>query len=898
MSIQQALSFLKCLDSSPDAVYSGFWMAESGGVVPGKGSVHILAEELEPAYKSILESGTGGKLPTFHVTLNQTNVLGRKTENILSVRVLCVDLDREVLDNEYREIRDTFNPALIVESSPNKYHLYWRISPDITIPEWKAIQTGLALWFTADYNLRNPSATIRIPGFPRLTKSGEPFTPRIKHRGNQSVLTLTHVHLLFPDIDKAIEKANIRLGEIAKEQSRLSKELRKGKKITELGAGIGRNALLYQTLTDFVLAFPWQDDLLSEAIDEEAHRINESYPEPLPATEVADVVKKVTGKREAFVTKKREAQLIIMEDYVEETSAKTSAINCTPETINISKFDNGKPIAFNVTRIKTKLPLGQPSIPASLKDSARLFASRLFKKNPKKLAKKLSSGFTSKSYEDFAHYFCRNLELIGKFRISGPSVSVKDTNFWGETIHGFQTLGKESFLAYASEVINALSSTLLANDEYSKDFKTAPTSALLSRIALVLWKVAQLYPPAQRQDDNLICFQDGIFDLTTGTFSRNPDAPLLHSHPIACYWNYETEKQYERGLSVGEIAPVFAKYFADWFPKDPLTAKVLFRFFGYCCTTSRAYQTFAFFHGPGGAGKGSLAEVIQGIVGSRNSISLDYKTLDGGFKLAEMHDRLVIAVDEAEGSEDEHLTRLSLIKKLTGGQRMQIERKYQLPFEDEIVGKAILMANEAPTYQDKGGSIQRRILALGFEQTFAGMSVELPSHCILKSDASKIATISALMWSKAIQAKEPRPFHVRKSLAIEVGEREVVHNIDIVKKLCDNFLEQDHACKLKSAVLKELVYYVSERENIKLSGRPEARMKQEIKSRYPGVKYLFSLRDGHERTRGYRGLKLNREAILAEYPDITSDMGSLVKYQNLAEAVLPDAPGKMIELDD
>lgn len=897
LNITQALSFLKCLDSSPNAVFSGFWMPESGvGVIKGKGSVHLLAEELLPAYESIsgkAEHSTSTEHnPTFHVTLNQTNVLGRKRENILAPRVLCLDLDWHLNDQEYSEIRDTFSPTLIVESSPNKYHYYWKISPDISLPEWSDMQLGLAFGFKGDLNLRNISATIRVPGFPRITKAGLAFTPRIKHRGNPRTLTHKELIYLFPLFPTWIEEGKEQLKSLAAEQSRLAKELRKGKPVTELSEGIGRNALLYSALKDFAFSFTWHDDLLPETIEAEAYRINDALPEPLPLSEVADVLKKVQGKREAFCRKKSEAQIGIMEDYVETAQPELPKAKPAEPSRHRSKLNGST---------SHTPPVERPAahIPDSIYQSARLYAQRLFKKDPDTLCKIMAEDFTSKSYEKISHYFCQNLNLIGKFRVNGPSISVKDTNFWGETVHAFQTLGKEVFLSFSSEAVNALSGLLINHDEYSKQFKSAPSTSLLNKIALTIWKVALGYPPVPRQSDNIICFQDGVFDLTTGTFTKDLDAPLLNSHPIACYWNYETEKGYVSGLPLTELVPVFAKYFADWFPRDIQTAKVLFRFFGYCCTTSRSYQTFAFFHGPGGAGKGSLAEVIQGIVGYRNSVSFEYKTLDGGFKLAEMHDRLVIAIDEAEGTEAEHLTRLSLIKKLTGGQRMQIERKYQLPFEDEIVGKCILMANESPTYQDKGGSIQRRILALGFEQSYSGVSVDLPSSHILRADASKIATLSALFWHKALQAREPKPFHVKKSLAIEVGEREVVQNIDIIKKLCDKFLEADPKSNLKSAVLKELVYYVTDREGKNYCGRPESRLKQEISVRYPGAKYSSSFSIGDERSRGYKGLRLNRAAILAEYPDVTSDMGSLVKFQELAAAlVLSDETGQMIEMDD
>jgi hypothetical protein len=57
------------------------------------------------------------------ITVNLTDFKGRKEENVVAVRAVFVDLDgaplQPVLDHPLK-------PHIITESSPGKYHAYWR----------------------------------------------------------------------------------------------------------------------------------------------------------------------------------------------------------------------------------------------------------------------------------------------------------------------------------------------------------------------------------------------------------------------------------------------------------------------------------------------------------------------------------------------------------------------------------------------------------------------------------------------------------------------------------------------------------------------------------------------------------------------------------------------------
>jgi hypothetical protein len=53
---------------------------------------------------------------------------------------------------------------MIVESSPGKHHLYWRVS-DCEVGDFKHIQKALAKKYVGDESICNPSRVMRLPGF-------------------------------------------------------------------------------------------------------------------------------------------------------------------------------------------------------------------------------------------------------------------------------------------------------------------------------------------------------------------------------------------------------------------------------------------------------------------------------------------------------------------------------------------------------------------------------------------------------------------------------------------------------------------------------------------------------------------------------------------------------------
>lgn len=173
--------YFQFLDNDKEVFCYCFMDESSKSVIKGHGIKYgILPEIIEDVEKFAAHNKF-----TLHVTLNRMKLTGRKRKDVDSCRVLCVDFDRPINRESLRPLVEANGVDMVVESSPGKYHFYWKIDPATPINVWSNIQLGLNHYFGADTNLAQPNHTIRVPGVSRVTKptgasaDGEPFMPSI-----------------------------------------------------------------------------------------------------------------------------------------------------------------------------------------------------------------------------------------------------------------------------------------------------------------------------------------------------------------------------------------------------------------------------------------------------------------------------------------------------------------------------------------------------------------------------------------------------------------------------------------------------------------------------------------------------------------------------------------------
>lgn len=108
------------------------------------------------------------------VMVNVGNGKGRKTEDVLGIRAVFVDLDGA----ELQPVLDApIPPSITVESSPGRYHAYWLVR-GMPMRDFKAAQQKLAAMFNGDKAVCDLPRIMRVPGFLHQ-KAETPFRSRL-----------------------------------------------------------------------------------------------------------------------------------------------------------------------------------------------------------------------------------------------------------------------------------------------------------------------------------------------------------------------------------------------------------------------------------------------------------------------------------------------------------------------------------------------------------------------------------------------------------------------------------------------------------------------------------------------------------------------------------------------
>ena len=127
--------------------------------------LHGPLARLRAALQRLNDNGNG-----VFVTVNETDLHGRKNANVVRVRALFLDLDGSPL----QPVLDEMPPAhIVVESSPGRWHVYWLIEEDglndetrpIAAERHRAAQKYLAARFSGDIAINDLPRVMRLPGF-------------------------------------------------------------------------------------------------------------------------------------------------------------------------------------------------------------------------------------------------------------------------------------------------------------------------------------------------------------------------------------------------------------------------------------------------------------------------------------------------------------------------------------------------------------------------------------------------------------------------------------------------------------------------------------------------------------------------------------------------------------
>lgn len=236
----------------------------------------------------------------------------------------------------------------------------------------------------------------------------------------------------------------------------------------------------------------------------------------------------------------------------------------------------------------------------------------------------------------------------------------------------------------------------------SQMIKHIPHLKRANRSEVLAYLEIMIDEEAKTTNPNVIAFTNGLYNIKDGSFRDfTPDVVITNKIP----WPYNP-------AAYSELLDHTLDRLAC---NDPEVRALLEEMVGYCLYRRNELGKAFILIGDKSNGKSTFLHVVKNMLGDSNIASLDLKELGDRFKTAELFGKLANIGDDIG---DEFIANASVFKKLVTGDRVNVERKGQDPFEFNNYAKFLFSANNIPRMKDKTGAVQRRLVIVPFDAKF------------------------------------------------------------------------------------------------------------------------------------------------------------------------------------
>lgn len=243
--------------------------------------------------------------------------------------------------------------------------------------------------------------------------------------------------------------------------------------------------------------------------------------------------------------------------------------------------------------------------------------------------------------------------------------------------------------------------------------------ALKSQLALGLECHPPMWLERRESAKDWVVFQNGIVNMLTEEV--RPLTPDLWVHnALGFNWDPDAE------------CPAWETFLAEVFPDDPESVDFAEQWMGYNMTDETRFQKGAMFIGEKRSGKGTIAHVMQHLVGDASYVGLSFANWTRGENSQQslIGKRVGVFPDVrlpkgrafGKSYDPGGLSHASaeLLLNIIGEDSITIGRKYLGPWQGTLPIKLTLISNEVPNLNDPGGVLPSQFIKLHFPVSFFG----------------------------------------------------------------------------------------------------------------------------------------------------------------------------------
>jgi putative DNA primase/helicase len=179
------------------------------------------------------------------------------------------------------------------------------------------------------------------------------------------------------------------------------------------------------------------------------------------------------------------------------------------------------------------------------------------------------------------------------------------------------------------------------------------------------------------------------------------------------------------------------EFLASLWPDDADAIAALQEIFGYIISGDRRQQKMFLLVGPKRAGKDTIANILQALIGPQGVAGPTLSSLAGPFGLQAMIGKPLAVISDARlsGRTDQAVIAERLLS-VTGGGTLTVDRKHKDGWTGKLPTRFLILTNELPRIEDASGALASRFIVLTLTRSWYGQEdttlfdrlvVELPA---------------------------------------------------------------------------------------------------------------------------------------------------------------------------
>ncbi|MEJ1546797.1 phage/plasmid primase, P4 family, partial [Escherichia coli] len=211
--------------------------------------------------------------------------------------------------------------------------------------------------------------------------------------------------------------------------------------------------------------------------------------------------------------------------------------------------------------------------------------------------------------------------------------------------------------------------------------------------------------PMGEPSGDLLPFANGVLDLKTGEFSPHSPDNWITTHNGIEYTPPVT------GENIRDNAPNFHKWLDHAAGKDPRKMMRICAALYMIMANRYDWQMFIEATGDGGSGKSTFTHIASLLAGKQNTVSAEMASLDdAGGRAQVVGSRLIVLADQPKYTGEG-----TGIKKITGGDPVEINPKYEKRFTAVIRAVVLATNNNPMIFTERAGGVSRRRVIFRFD---------------------------------------------------------------------------------------------------------------------------------------------------------------------------------------